>query len=132
MQWLQQGKPLDHPGMAIFKDESGVYISMQDYIRTMLVKLGMEGCASTSIKTPIKKAIDDLTPVDAKEKAFFMSACSMLGWLAMTARPDLKYCHSHISQHMAEPTAGALEAVQHTVRDCTTWDKLCLDQPYGA
>ena len=80
-------------------------------------KQSMEGCDSPGIKAPIKKAIDDLTPVDMKEKVFFMSACGMLGWLAMTARPDLKYCHSRISQHMymAEPTAGALEAVRHAV-----------------
>ena len=89
---------------------------MQDYIRTMLVKLGMEGCDSPGIKAPIRKAIDDMTPVDTKDKVFFMSACGMLGWLAMTARPDLKYCHSRISQHMSEPTAGALEAVRHAVR----------------
>ena len=132
VQWLEKGKPLDHLGMTIFKDDTGVYISMQDYIRTMLVKLGMKGCASPGIKTPIKKAIDDLTPVNMQEKAFFMSACGMLGWLAMTARPDLKYSHSRISQHMSEPTAGALEAVRHAVRYCATWDKLCLHQPYGA
>ena len=110
--------------VTIFKGDSGVYISMQDYIRTILVKLGMEGCASPGIKTPTKKAIDDLTPVDAKERAFFMSACGMLGWLAMTAGPELKYYHSRISQHMAEPTAGALGAVRHVVRYCATSDKL--------
>ena len=100
----------------------------------MLAKLGMEGCDSPGIKAPIKKAIDDLTPVDMKEKVFFMSACGMLGWLAMTARPDLKYCHSRISQHMymAEPTAGALEAVRYAVRYCATWGKLCLYQLFRA
>ena len=80
------------------------------------VKSCVEGCASLGIKTLIKKAIDDLTLVNLKGKACFMSACSMLGWLEMTAQPDLKYCHSRISQHMAEPTAGGLEAVQHVVR----------------
>ena len=84
---------------------------MQDYIRTMLVKLSMEGCASPGIKTPIKKAIDDLTPVDMKEKAFFMSACGMLGWLAMTARPDLKYCHhtKTASRKIATSACGLIE-----------------------
>ena len=85
VQWLQKGKLLDHLGMTIFKDDTRIYISMQDYIQMMLVKLSMEGCDHPGIRTLIRKVIDDLTPVNTKDKVFFMSACGMLGWLAMTA-----------------------------------------------
>ena len=118
--------------MTIFKDESRIYISMQDCIRIMLVKLEMEDSGHLSIRTPIWKSINDLTPVSMKEKAFFMTACSMSGWLAMTARPDLKYCHSRINQHMSEPNARSLEVVRHAVQNCATWDKLCLLQLFSA
>ena len=91
VQWLTADKPLDHLGMTIFMDETGVFISMQDYIRTMLVKLGMEGCADSRVRTPMRKPITDFTEVDSDEKAFFMSVCGMIGWLASTARPDLKH-----------------------------------------
>ena len=33
---------------------------------------------------------------------------------------------------MSELMAGALEAIQHAVQYCATWDKLCLYQLYGA
>ena len=45
-QWLSCKTPLDHLGMTIFQDGEGTYISMEDYIRAMLVKLQMTDCAS--------------------------------------------------------------------------------------
>jgi hypothetical protein len=58
---------------------------MEDYIRAMLVKLQMTDCASGHrIRTPMRKAIDDFTEVSRDERAFFMSACGMIGWLAST------------------------------------------------
>ena len=56
----------------------------------------------------------------------------MLGWLAGTARPDLKYAHSRISQHMADPRRGALKAVLHAIRYCSSTRTACLYQPYGS
>ena len=83
VQWLSRATPLDHLGMTIFQDGEGTYISMEDYIRAMLVKLQMEDCASgRRIRMPMRKAIDDFTEVSREERAFFMSACGMIGWLA--------------------------------------------------
>ena len=42
-QWLQPGKPLDHLGMTVFRDEKGVYVTMQGYIESMLKRLDMHG-----------------------------------------------------------------------------------------
>ena len=132
-QWLSCKTPLDHLGMTIFQDGEGTYISMEDYIRAMLVKLQMTDCASgRRIRTPMRKAIDDFTEVSREERAFFMSACGMIGWLASTGRPDLKHCHSRISQHMSAPGSGALDAVKYAVKYCATNSTLCLFQPYGS
>jgi hypothetical protein len=115
-QWLAPGSPLDHLGMTVFSNERGVFVTMEGYIESMLKRLGMEGCSLARGQTPINGPIDDLTPISADEKEFFMAACGMLGWLAGTARPDVKYAHSRISQHMATPGRGALRAV----RTCVT------------
>ena len=40
-QLLGIGYPLDHLRMPIFQDRDGVYISMENYIKTMLMKLGI-------------------------------------------------------------------------------------------
>ena len=48
-QWLSPDRPLDHLGMAIFQDSDGIYISMEDYIRTMLIKLEMENAVGSNV-----------------------------------------------------------------------------------
>lgn len=54
----------------------------------------------------------------------------MLGWLASTRRPDIKYVHSQILQHMSAPKCGALAAVIHTMKYCTLTMTACLHQLY--
>ena len=56
-QWLSPDRPLNHLGMAFFQDSEGIYISMENYIKTMLVKLGMESAAGLNVRTPIHKPI---------------------------------------------------------------------------
>ena len=55
----------------------------------------------------------------------------MLGWLAFTGQADLKYAHSRISQHMAKPTMGSLQALHHCLRYCWFTKNLCLHHPTG-
>ena len=68
--------------------------------------------------------------ISAAHASFFMSACGMLGWLASTGRPDVKYAHSWISQHMSAPKRGALAAVIHAVKYCVSTMTACLHQLY--
>ena len=42
-----------------------------------------------------------------------MTAVGCLGWLVNTGRPDVAFAHSRIAQHMANPTASAMNAVEH-------------------
>ena len=64
--------------------------------------------------------------------AFFMSATGMLGWLASTRHPDVKYAHSRISQHMSAPKWDALAAVVHARKYCASTMTVCLFQLYGS
>ena len=50
--------------------------------------------------------IKDDTPCNKVEATLFMMGTGMLGWLAFTGRPDLKYAHSCISQHMGKADFG--------------------------
>ena len=68
--------------------------------------------------TPISAPITDLTPLSYDESKWFMCGTGMCGWLAMTGRPDIKYAHSRISQHMAAPCCGALKALKHCIAYC--------------
>ena len=62
-QWLSIRRQLDHLGMAVFQDEDGVYISMENYIKTMLVKLEMENAAGLNVRTQIHKPIKDMQDI---------------------------------------------------------------------
>ena len=90
-QWHSIGRPLDHLGMAIFRDAGSVYISMENCIKTMLIKLGMEDAAVPNVRTPIHKSIEDMSEISTAQASFFMQVAGMLGWLASTRRPDIKY-----------------------------------------
>ena len=117
---MEPSKPLEHIGMLIFQTEKEIYLSMESYIKTMLAKLNMEGALGLKVCTPIRKPIDNLSPVSPEQAAFFMSATGMLGWLAFTGRLDVKYAHSQISQHMSWPGRGALDTVIYAIKYCAS------------
>ena len=132
VQWLGADEPLDHLGMVFFENEKGTYLSMQNYIEAMLIKLGMQDERDHDMRQPITGPITDRTPLGTADAQLFMSACGMIGWLAGTGRCDLKYAHSRISQHMAAPCKGALRAVLQAVRYASATRTLCIFQPHGA
>ena len=75
--------------------------------------------------------ITDLTPCTPAEAKLFMSATGMIGWLSATGRPDLRVYHSRVSQYMAAPVKGALDAVMRIARYCVAHKDLCIFQPWG-
>ena len=105
---------------------------MESYIKTMLVKLNMEDALGLKVCTPICRPIEDLSPLSPEQAAFFMSAMGMLGWLASTSRPDVKYAHRKISQHMSLPGWGVLDAVIYVVKYCASTLTACLHQLYSS
>ena len=101
VQWLTCETPLDHFGMNICQDGEGIYISMQDYIHTMLVKLEMKNCSGNQLKAPMCKAIDGM--------ARHSTAQHSTAWYG-TAR---KYtCTQHV--HNTTRTHARMHACPHT------------------
>ena len=99
---------------------------MENYVAAMLVRCEMTDVAGKS--TPISTPITDLTPLSYDESKWFMRGTGMCGWLAMTGRPDIKYAHSRISQHMAAPCRGALKALKHCIAYCKETRHWCFRQ----
>ena len=109
-------------------NKRGVFLSMQHYIETMMHNLDLDTSKFRRCRTPISAEISDTTPLSKEEATFFMSGTGMIGWLAVTGRPDLKYAHSRISQHLAHPSVGALGALMHAIRYCHFTKHYCLCQ----
>ena len=126
-EWLSVDHPLDHLGMVISMDEENVYISMEDYIERMLQVLEMQMCKS--VNTPINGPILDDTPISHSQLKWIYKALGCCGWLSNTARPDGKYAHSRLSQHLAKPSQGLLAGVKHLIRYYRGAKHLCLYQP---
>ena len=129
---LSEGSPIDHLGMNFIKTAEGMYLSMESYIDTMMHNLELDPTTFRKVRTPISKPIDDEQSLDAEGVSFFRRGVGMIGWLAFTGRPDLKYCHSRISQHMSRPTTGALAALHHALRYCYFTKTLGLHQKAGS
>ena len=105
--------PIDHLGMSYFMHEGDVHMTMENHVAEMLVRCEMTDMCGKA--TPISSAITDLTPLSYDESKWFMRGTGMIGWLAMTGRPDIKYTHSRITQHMAKLCHGALKALKHCI-----------------
>ena len=88
--YFSEGTPIDHLGMTFFKTEQGVYLTMENYIDAMMVKLNSDPDTFRRVRTPISAAINDTTTVSVSEAAYFMTGTGILGWLAFTGRPNLK------------------------------------------
>ena len=128
--WLDVGASMDHLGMLFCRTEQGVFLSMENYIDAMLTRLDVE-VSARQVKVPMSSQISDFTPLSAKDSSYLQSAVGMIGWLAGTGRPDLKFVHSRIAAYMSAPCAGALQAVNHAIQYCAQTKSLCLFQPSG-
>ena len=126
--WLEEGQPLDHLGMCFFETSTHTCLSMSNYIDVMIKKLDVDVTSKRAPSQPFTEPITDLTPLSKVDEHFFMTACGMCGWLAGTGRPDLRFSHQRISQHMANPNRGALKAVLQVMRYASATRDLCLMQ----
>jgi hypothetical protein len=98
----------------------------------MLVKLGLDDVKLGRTRSvPMSGPITDMTPCTPEERKLFMKATGCIGWISGTGRPDLRVYHSRISQYMANPVRGALDAILGVVKYCAAHKDLCLHQPWG-
>jgi len=82
-----------------------------------------------SVNTPINGPILDDTPISHSQLKWIYKALGCCGWLSNTARPDGKYAHSRLSQHLAKPNQGLLAGVKHLIKYYKGAKHLCLYQP---
>ena len=143
-EWLAPGTPIDLLGMELsIQDVDGIpslIISMESYIDALLESLAVQ--LDPKVKTPLEQAIhcccvDGLKckrcwthrRATKKQRAHFMTATGSVGWLVATARPDLMACHVRLSQHMANPTVGAIAAINRVLQYVANTKTLCLTVP---
>ena len=79
-------------------------------LEVMAIKLGVGTEGRKPRRVPMPTLIEDMTPCTAEECARFRSATGMVGWLSSTGRCELRQYHSRVSQYMAAPVRGALDA----------------------
>ena len=85
------------------------------YIHKCVEYLGLSDLKPLS--TPIDKPIDPDSPkLHSSYTKIYMTAIGMLGWLSISARPDVTYAYSKISQHQSKPTEAAWDAIVHCFR----------------
>jgi hypothetical protein len=128
LEFLAPAIPIDYVGMDISMDTDRVYLSMAKYTRNYLKIMNMENVKPAP--TPIVEPIDSKSePLDPKLRRSFMTGLGCIGWLVNTGRPDLAYAHSRASQHMANPTISAWNALVRMTRYLKGTITLCISAP---
>ena len=117
IEWLTKETPIDFNGMIISMDDVCTYADMQPYIVKSIDYFNMSGDDYPVSTLPFKQEILDpsdpdsgiaLTPIECEE---FLAKVGVCNWLAGTVAPTTKFPIQRISMHMAQPTRGALKAV---------------------
>ena len=70
--------------MTFFETKEGVYLTMENYVDVMMVKLDLEPSNFRRVRSPISAEIKDDIPCGKTEATLFMMGTGMLGWLAFT------------------------------------------------
>ena len=104
VKWLTKESPLDHLGVTLYKDDEYIWMSMENYITNMLMILNMPDCIPMYV--PFVGAITDMKELCADRRMFVTKAVGMLNWLSQTARGEIRFALSRISQHLAKPNQG--------------------------
>jgi hypothetical protein len=132
--WLSPGNPIDHLGVGIFMTESHIYMTMENYIRSMNVVLQRDPSKFLHRKSPIphKHEIVDMTPLSHTKEAFFVRALGMCSWISATVRLDGRYAQSRLAQYAATPCVGAYNALIHLLDYYTATATLCIRQSRSA
>lgn len=125
-QYLTETNPIDYLGCTLFMTKSVIGISMQSYIENMAVALNMENVKAHPV--PFAADITNFAPLEERRHAWFRSALGMVGWLTSTTRCDARFAHSRISQHTAQPTVGAYDALYKLVRYLIGTKSWCIVQ----
>ena len=125
---LSKSSDLDYLGMEISIDDDYLWLCMQGCIQGLIKNLHDElGVSSRKVRTPIDRPIDpESEPLNAHDRRLFMTGVGAVGWLNLTARPDISLAHSRVAQHMENPTVSAMESLKRTLAYLVQHDDLAL------
>ena len=143
-EWLSPSTPIDLLGMELsIQDVDGVpstVISMESYIEAMVESLAVQ--LNPQVKTPLEQPIQCCCVDGLKckrcwtkrratkpQRTRFMQGTGSIGWLVATSRPDLLACHVRLSMHMANPSVGAVAALNRVLQYIANTKNLCLTVP---
>ena len=74
--WLSPGQSLDHLGMTFFQDDSGTYLSMENYIDAMVTRIGIDPDKGRHQSVPMSSPITDYTPLSREAAKWINRKCS--------------------------------------------------------
>ena len=120
---------IDYVGINISLSKTHISIDMEEYTIKIINKMQAVFGELHEASVPITESITDFTTINKDEAKFFRSVLGAVGWLVNTTRPDLAYAFSRISQHMANPNAGALRALKHLGRYLVGTTTLAISTP---
>jgi hypothetical protein len=125
--WLTTDTPIDFIGIIISIDTTMIFLSMQPYIKKALALFGMTDC--TPNRLPMRQDITDDTQLQLAQKAEFMQKMGVCHFLASSVALTTKPAASRIGQYMANPTVGALIAINDLLRYHATNSNIGLGAP---
>lgn len=129
VEMLLPGCELDCLGMQLFQTMEYTGYYLEKYIEKTLEILQMSDLKQTC-RTPINKDIDGSSaPLTGDKLKLYPTAIGSFGWMANTCRPDIAYAHSRMSQHLANPTESAWEAVVRCCNYLRGAADLCIAAP---
>jgi hypothetical protein len=82
-QWLTTTSPIDHLGVGIFQTATHIYMSMENYIKSMnaVLQRTPDKCLHRKSPMPHNHEITDMTPLSHSKAAFFSRALGMCSWI---------------------------------------------------
>lgn len=102
-------------GLEIKKEENGIHVSQEKYVKDMLKKYKMQDCNGT--KTPIVASTKESIQDNAEEIKFpYREAVGSLIYLSTKTRPDVSFAVNYESRSVEKPTQEDLTQVKRTMR----------------
>ena len=114
-EFLTHATPIDFNGIILSMTDEMIMMDMQPYIMKALESFGMSDIEPSDVKysgrLPMLHTIDDKNLLGPDDAADFLSKVGVTHWLGSTVSPSTKFTVNRCASYMANPTVGALRAV---------------------
>ncbi|XP_021800375.1 uncharacterized protein LOC110744695 [Prunus avium] len=103
-------------GMGILQIDQGVFIHQSKYVKSLLVKFGLEDCKPVSIPLPTGEKLKKVDESELADEGLYRKIVGSLLYLTAT-RPNLMYAASLLSRFMNSPTKKHLGVARMAGRE---------------